>query len=174
LITRAVVAFLIGLLALPATAQAQGRGVFVDPESPAGKEYAIPLEEARRQAAPDAESRAGGGDAASPLFGAGITRAPGASASGDGSAGDGSAASGGGGDPDGAAGRGGDRGAANAADGEVLGAEESAREGRADSMAIEAAAQGGSDALLTAGIAGAVLAVGLLVGFGLRRVLRNE
>jgi hypothetical protein len=41
-------------------------------------------------------------------------------------------------------------------------------------MAIEAAARGGSDALLTAGIAGTVLAVGLLVGFGLRRVLRNK
>ena len=166
---RAVVAFLIAALALPAAAQAQGRGVFVDPESPAGKEYAIPLEEARRQAAPDAESRPGGGDAASPLFGAGITRAPGASAAGGGSAG-----SGGGGEPGGAAGRGGDRGAGNAAEGEGLEELESAREGRADSMAIEAAAQGGSDALLTAGIAGTVLAVGLLVGFGLRRVLRNE
>ena len=161
---RAVVAFLLGLLALPAVAQAQGRGVFVDPDSPAGKEYAIPLEEARRQAAPDAESRPGGDDAASPLFGAGITRAPGASAAGGGSARDGSAGSGGGGD----------RGAGNAADGEGLETLESAREGRADSMAIEAAAQGGSDALLTAGIAGTVLAVGLLVGFGLRRVLRSE
>jgi hypothetical protein len=169
---RAIVAFLIASLALPAAAQAQGRGVFVDPESPAGKEYAIPLEEARRQAAPDAESRPG--DAGSRLFGAGITRAPGASAAGGGPAGDGSAGSGGGGEPDGAAGRGGGRGAGKAADGEVLGAEESAREGRADSMAIEAAAQGGSDALLTAGIAGTVLAIGLLVGFGLRRVLRSE
>jgi hypothetical protein len=56
----------------------------------------------------------------------------------------------------------------------VLGREETSRDGRRDSMAIEAAAQGGSDALLTAGIAGAVLAVGLLVGFGLRRVLRSE
>ena len=171
---RAVVAFLFAALALPAAAQAQGRGVFVDPDSPAGKEYAIPLEEARRQAAPDAESRPGGGDAASPLFGAGITRAPGASAAGGGSAGDGSAGSGGGGEPGGAAGRDGDRGAGNAADGEGPETLESARKGRADSMAIEAAAQGGSDALLTAGIAGTVLAVGLLVGFGLRRVLRNE
>ena len=171
---RAVIAFLIGLLALPAAAQAQGRGVFVDPESPAGKEYAIPLEEARRQAAPGVESRSGGGDAGPPLFGYGIERAPGGSAAEGGSAGDGSAGSGGGGEAGGAAGRGGDRGAGNGADGEGLETLESAREGRADSMAIEAAAQGGSDALLTAGIAGAVLAVGLLVGFGLRRVLRSE
>jgi hypothetical protein len=78
----------------------------------------------------------------------------------------------GGGEGSGGARGGGDRGAA--ADGEVLGAQRTVRDGRRDSMAIEAAAQGGSDALLTAGIAGAVLAVGLLVGFGLRRVLRSE
>jgi hypothetical protein len=174
LITRSVVAFLIASLALPAAAQAQGRGVFVDPESPAGKEYAIPLEEARRHGAPGADPRPGSGDAGPPLFGYGIQRAPGGSAAGGGSAGDGSAGSRRGGEADGAAGRGGGRGAGKAADGEVLGAQESAREGRADSMAIEAAAQGGSDALLTAGIAGTVLAVGLLVGFGLRRVLRSE
>jgi hypothetical protein len=71
----------------------------------------------------------------------------------------------GGGEGSGGARGGGDRGAA--ADGEVLGAQRTVRDGRRDSMAIEAAAQGGSDALLTAGIAGAVLAVGLLVGFGL-------
>jgi hypothetical protein len=173
-VRRALVAFLLAALALPAAAQAQAPGVFVDPESPAGKEYAIPLEEARRHGAPDARPGPGSGDAGPPLFGYGIQRAPGGSGAGGGSAGDGSAGSGDSGDADGAAGRGGDRGAGKEADGEVLGAEESAREGRADSMAIEAAAQGGSDALLTAGIAGAVLAVGLLVGFGLRRVLRNE
>jgi hypothetical protein len=169
LITRSLVAFLIGSLALPAAAQAQGRGVFVDPESPAGKEYAIPLEEARRHGAPDAEPRPGSGDAGPPLFGYGIERAPSGSAAGGGSAG-----SAGGEEGSGGGGRGGERGAGPAADGEVLGAEETARARRGDPMAIEAAAQGGSDALLTAGIAGTVLAVGLLVGFGLRRVLRNE
>jgi hypothetical protein len=166
---RAVIAFLIGSLALPVAAQAQGRGVFVDPESPAGKEYAIPLEEARRQAAPDAASRPGGGDAGSPLFGQGIERATSGSA-----AAGGSADSAGGGEGSGGGGDDGDRGAGTEGDGEVLGAQESARERRADSMAVEAAAGGGSDALLTAGIAGAVLAVGLLVGFGLRQVLRSE
>jgi hypothetical protein len=164
---RALVAVLIGALALPAAAQAQGRGVFVDPDSPAGKEYAIPLEEARRHGAPGAEPGPGGGGP--PLFGQGIERAPSASAAGGGSAG-----SAGGGEGSGDGGRGGDRGAGKAADGEVLGAQETARERRAGSMAVEAAARGGSDALLTAGIAGAVLAAGLLVGFGLRRVLRSE
>jgi hypothetical protein len=166
---RAVVALLFASLALPTAAQAQGPGVFVDPDSPAGTEYAIPLEEARRNGAPDAEPRPGGGQADPPLFGEGIRRAPGASAAGGGSAG---AADGGEGTDGGR--RGGDRDARKAADGEVRGAQETERDGRPDPMAIEAAAQGGSDALLTAGIAGAVLAVGLLVGFGLRRVLRSE
>jgi hypothetical protein len=173
---RAVVAFLVASLALPTAAQAQGPGVFVDPDSPAGTEYAIPLEEARRHGAPGAEPRPGGGNADPPLFGEGITRAPGASAAEGGSArsGGGSAGAAGGSEGTGGkGGRGGDRGAAKAADGEVLGAQETERSHRG-SVAVEAAAQGGSDALLTAGIAGTVLAVGLLVGFGLRRVLRNE
>jgi hypothetical protein len=169
LITRSVVAFLIASLALPAAAQAQQPGVFVDPDSPAGTEYRIPLEDARRHGAPDAGPRPGGGQADPPLFGQGITPAPGGSEAGGGSDGSaGSAAPNGSGEPRD------HRGARKAADGAVLGAQETARERRRDSMAIEAAARGGSDALLTAGIAGAVLAVGLLVGFGLRRVLRSE
>ena len=159
---RAVVAALSVLLALPVAAQAQEPGVFVDPDSPAGTEYEIPLEAARRDGAPDAERRGGGGQDAPPLFGQGIRRAPNAAAAG----------STGGGDP--SEGRGGDRGAGKAAEGEALGAQESSRERRRGSIAVEAAARGGSDALLTAGIAGTVLAVGLLVGFGLRRVLRSE
>ena len=50
---------------------AQEDGVHVDPDSPAGKEYALPLDSARRDAA------GGGGSAApsdQPLFGAGISR----------------------------------------------------------------------------------------------------
>jgi hypothetical protein len=166
--TRTVIAFLIGSLALPAVAQGQGSGVVVDPDSPAGTEYAIPLEEARRQGAPVDEQRGGGRNADPPLFGEGIERAPSASAAGGGSAGSagGDERNGGGGD--------GDRGAGKRGEGEVLGAQETAREDSRGSMAVEAAARGGSDALLTAGIAGTVLAVGLLVGFGLRRVLRSE
>ncbi len=44
---------LAGLLALPAAAMAAEEGVIVDPDSPAGKEYALPLESARREAAAD-------------------------------------------------------------------------------------------------------------------------
>jgi hypothetical protein len=47
--------------------------------------------------------------------------------------------------------------------------------GRGRSMAIEASADGGeSEMLATVGIAGAVLALGLVAGFGLRRLLRSE
>jgi hypothetical protein len=171
---RAVVAFLIASLALPAVAQGQGSGVVVDPDSPAGTEYAIPLEEARRQGAPDREQRGGGRNADPPLFGEGIERAPSASAAGGVTAGSAGGGEGSGGEGSGGAGGGGDRGADKAADGEVLGAQQTESERPRGSMAVEAAARGGSDALLTAGIAGTVLAVGLLVGFVLRRVLRSE
>ena len=56
-----------------ANAAAQGQGVTVDPESPSGKEYAIPLESARRQADPRVPSRAVESTADSAtLFGEGV------------------------------------------------------------------------------------------------------
>lgn len=61
-------------VAMPGAASAQD-GVFVDPDSPSGKEYAIPLEAARRQADPDSsrEVRVTPGQRdVSPLFGEGI------------------------------------------------------------------------------------------------------
>ena len=54
-------------LALPGTALAQEDGVTVDPDSPTAKEYAIPIESARRDAAPADRSTA------TPLFGQGVT-----------------------------------------------------------------------------------------------------
>ena len=54
-------------------ATAQHDRVFVDPDSPAGKEYELPFESARRDAAGGKGiSGAGGGDAP-PAFGAGIS-----------------------------------------------------------------------------------------------------
>jgi hypothetical protein len=71
------------VLALPATAQAQERGVHVDPDSPAGKEYAIPIDKARRDASgggstPFRSAPAGAAPmvTAAPLFGQGIKRQP--------------------------------------------------------------------------------------------------
>jgi hypothetical protein len=64
----------------PAAAPAQDEpGVFVDPDSPAGKEYAIPLDKARRESGatvPGGGGSSGGSDGGTPsgaLFGAGIT-----------------------------------------------------------------------------------------------------
>jgi hypothetical protein len=56
------------------TASAQGPGVVVDPESPSGKEYAIPLESARREADPRGPESSAGARAAgaSTLFGVGV------------------------------------------------------------------------------------------------------
>ena len=61
---------------------AQSDGVHIDPESPAGKEYALPLESARENASPNlagggssnpnGDSRGAGANPA-PLFGAGIS-----------------------------------------------------------------------------------------------------
>ena len=47
--------------------------VFVDPDSPTAKEYAIPLEDARRDASsPDGDGPVAQGDRSAPLFGEGI------------------------------------------------------------------------------------------------------
>lgn len=72
----------VGLALLaPAPAVAHGGGVFVDPDSPTGKQYQLPLESARRQADPGSDGRlappgarpSGTGPAA--LFGEGIAKA---------------------------------------------------------------------------------------------------
>jgi hypothetical protein len=65
-----------GWLWLAPAAIAQEDGVFIDPGSPTGKEYAIPFESARREADPASGSGSGSGGGAAPgsapLFGAGI------------------------------------------------------------------------------------------------------
>jgi hypothetical protein len=66
----AATAAVLGASAAPAPAQ-----VFVDPGSPSGKEYAIPLESARRNAANeggDKSAPVAQGERSAPLFGAGI------------------------------------------------------------------------------------------------------
>ena len=77
---QAVAVLALLLLPAPAVAQ-QDDQVFVDPDSPTGKQYAIPLESARRQADPNGDGRLappGGrpaGVAPAPLFGEGIATA---------------------------------------------------------------------------------------------------
>jgi len=75
---------LCGLGAMPAMAAAQADEVFVDPQSPSGKEYAIPIDRARSEAAPKSKGPASGASQ-SPLFGDGVGTDD-APASGNGSA----------------------------------------------------------------------------------------
>jgi hypothetical protein len=62
----------LALALVPSGAAAQEDGVFVDPGSPAGKEYAIPFEQARGEGAGGSKDRGGRG-APAPLFGVGIS-----------------------------------------------------------------------------------------------------
>lgn len=174
--TRVAAGLFAAWLVLPSAAEAQ-RGVFVDPNSPAGTEYAIPLEEARRQGVGDDErGRRDGRDPSGdpPLFGEGITRVtraalPEAGITGDGvESADGNATGGPSAreDQDGPASRVGDARTSEAAD---------TRQSGAGSVAVEAAAASGdSEGLVTAAIAALVLAGGLVLGFGLRRLLRRQ
>jgi hypothetical protein len=166
-IPRIAACLLTAGLVLPLTAHAQSSAV-VDPETPAGKEYAIPLKKAREEAAGgeqrDSAGNRAGESGSAPLFGEGIEEP---SNSPEASGGAGTPGDGGGGSGNG---KKGSDGSGNG-DSPVAGDSGS---GRGSSMAIEAAATGGSDALVTAGIAGFVLAAGLGVGLGLRRLLRSE
>jgi hypothetical protein len=144
-----LIALILAALAAP-PASAQEDGVFVDPDSPAGKEYAVPLEEARREASgASAGGSSGDRGGGQPLFGVGIERAPRQTGAGE------ATESGGGG--------------RNADD--AQGPERVAPSGQS-AAAVEAAARDGSDGLLTAGIATGVLVAGLLAGLVLRRLLR--
>jgi hypothetical protein len=69
-------------LALPAAAAAQERPK-LDPDSPAGVEYQLPLDRAREEAAGEAKGGPGEGKRA-PLFGSGVTK-PGSRSAGGGS-----------------------------------------------------------------------------------------
>lgn len=141
--------------AVPGEAAAQREpGVFLDPDTPAGKEYAIPLERARREAAGSGGSslRRGGSERAAaesaPLFGAGIAA--------KGRRGKGSSNR----PRDGSSRSGDDRGVATPDAGRRRGAS-------------PAAAKSSSVNLEVAGIAAAILLAGALLGLLLRRVLRQ-
>ena len=80
----------------PSSALAQEEDATVDRDSPAGKEYVIPLEGARRDAAPatrdgtrDSDRRSAPGDRSAAPFGAGITPPVGTGGAGGGGGGEG-------------------------------------------------------------------------------------
>ena len=73
-----LIALSAALWLLATTAVARGQ-VVIDPDSPSAKEYAIPLENERRQADPETAPQDGvtQGERSSPLFGSGIEETPG-------------------------------------------------------------------------------------------------
>jgi len=135
------------LLAMPAVAGAQEPGVIRDPDSPAGKEYALPFDAARRAGVgPGASEREG----VAPPFGIGI-RPPG-SDSGEDSAEDGD------GSPGGSAG----------------GPEANGRDTPRRTLPPAATVDGGGTSSVTMAILAAVLLGGGLLGAGLRIASRRR
>jgi hypothetical protein len=136
-------------------ASAQDSEVHVDPDSPAGKEYALPLDSARQ----DASGGSGGTGAAgqsAPLFGAGVSKAAGRGG------GEGSDSGGGQGDGSSSA----DRGGSNSG---VSGG------GTAQVARAVADEEGGlSPGVITLLIAMGVLFVGILIGLSVRVLRRTN
>src|SRR5215216_4332513 len=111
--SRLVAVVALGLVVPGAgVASAQDSEVHVDPDSPAGKEYALPLDSARRDAcgSPDGTGGSGGTGQSAPLFGAGVSNATGSGGS------EGSDSGGGQGDGSSSADRGGGKSAVSGAD----------------------------------------------------------
>ena len=68
---RGLLLLLSALALMAPAAVAQDDEIFVDPGSPSGKEYALPVESARKQAAKDAQGSSSSAQPA-PLFGEGV------------------------------------------------------------------------------------------------------
>lgn len=144
---------LCGLAVSAPAASAQEDPVFVDPDSPSGKEYELPIDRARQQGAPQTQAaESARGSQAAPLFGAGV-RADGAATANRGSSeeprGAGSADS-----TDPATGSRSDRADAPAA---------------AERRAQAAVPAGGAGVAAIVGVAAGVLLLGGLLGLLLRR-----
>lgn len=164
----AIACALLAASAAPATAQER---VQLDPDSPAGVEYQLPLDRARLEAAPSrgASRPSSGGDGGSgvPLFGAGI--APGGSQSsealGEDRPADEGSAGGGQESEDAAAGGGGARGTGGPGE----------QGGSPSSLSTTTAGEGGGDStgLILGAIALGVVAVGGGLGLALRRGLNT-
>lgn len=154
----------------PAVAGAQTPGLHVDPDSPTGHEYAIPLDQARGSASPGSQSSGGsagsGSQAAAPRFGVGVAAGGGSGHSGSGGSGSGGSGSGGSGS-NGGSGSGGASGGASHAGGSAA-RTVSALGVRLDSATANPASSIGTS-LLVGGIAAAVLVLGAVAGLMARR-----
>lgn len=143
--------------------RARAGEVHFDPESPAGKEYALPLQQARNEAlgtggGEAAPGEGGGAGAAAPLFGVGVSGkggGPGPGSRGSAQSGGGPKAEGGGGSKD------------SGGEGALPGTTSSNSRAGATASASYSDAQG---LLLGAGI----LILGALIGLGLRTLSRQR
>ncbi|MCA1569087.1 MAG: hypothetical protein LC798_01955 [Chloroflexi bacterium] len=144
-------------LTAPAAAAAEDE-VFVDPGSPSGKEYALPVDSARKQAAGDARNKSSNSQA-TPLFGEGVDRDAGSAGGGSGS---GESDAGGGSGRGGASGDGG---------GEASSPQRADPEGGTPVTARAQAASpdGGSGTIAIIGAGAGVLLLGGAIGLVLRR-----
>jgi hypothetical protein len=135
----------LGLLTVTGEAAAQSDGVFVDPDTPAGKEYALPLDRARQDVAPNSGAQ-GSEPGNAELFGAGISKRDGGGGSGERG--------------------GGESGASNGQRGEAQGG--SGVGTRSVAQAAASSGSGISAGWLTVLIAFGVLVVGGIAGLSLR------
>jgi len=146
---------MLSVLALAApVALAQDDEVFVDPGSPSGKEYALPVDSARKQAAKDGRKRSSKTQAA-PLFGEGV-----GGGSDDAKASGSAGASGSRDDGDSDGGSTGQTGGSGA---------DSAQAGAATLKAQATSPDGGSGLAAVLGVGAGVLALGAGIGLLLRR-----
>lgn len=147
---------LCGLALFAPLAAAQDDEVQVDPESPSGREYALPVDSARSQASKGSGSRRSAAQAA-PLFGEGVQSGSSSSSGSDSRQADKAASK---------------RGASDDAD-EAAGASSAPRRvatASPDTLRAQAAApDGGSSLLIIIGVGAGVLLAGGLTGLALRR-----
>lgn len=154
-------------LAGVSSASAQGNGVHVDPGSPTGKEYGIPLQTARREAQSQSEGKldsADSGSSSAPLFGEGVGDTSSPSSGSNGGSGD--SGGGGGGKSNGKSGdSSGSGGSGAATDVETVG------KAFSGTRALQATVpDGGTSSTLTIGaLAISVLLLGAVLGSIARR-----
>ena len=152
-VCKGMLLLLCGLAVSAPAASAQEDPVFVDPDSPSGKEYELPIDRARQQGAPQTQAaESARGSQAAPLFGEGV-QADSAATTARGSSGEPRGA-GSAGSTDPAKGSRSDRADAPAA---------------AELRAQAAVPEGGAGVAAIIGVAAAVLLLGGLFGLLLRR-----
>lgn len=155
-VLRVLLLLVCGLALFASPAAAQDDDVQVDPDSPSGREYALPVDSARSQASKGSSTRRSAGQAA-PLFGEGVRSGAGGGGAGDSAQADKTASKAG---PSDDAGE----------DEDASSALRRAATSTPQTLRAQAAApDGGSSLLVIVGVGAGVLLAGGLIGLALRR-----